>query len=343
MKSLTITRPDDWHCHLREGDRLGTTVPDTARTFARAIVMPNLNDPVTSVDKARNYRDAILPHIPIDTAFTPLMILYLTAHTSKTDIDAAQSSDFIYGVKLYPAGVTTGSAAGVRKLTSLYPVLERMAEVGLPLLIHGESRDPAIDVFDRERVFIEKELAPLCETIPTLKIVLEHITTKEAVDFVSDSGPNVGATITPHHLLYNRNDMLGHSIKPHLFCLPILKRSHHQTALLEAATSGNSKFFLGTDSAPHAINKKESSCGCAGIYSAPYALAFYADIFEHENKLDKLQAFASHYGADFYGLPRNQETLTLIKQEQRIPDSLAFGAKQVIPMGAGQTLAWSIQ
>ena len=343
MKSLTITRPDDWHCHLREGRYLSTTVPDTARTFARAIVMPNLEDPVTNVNKAHSYRDAILQQIPEDADFTPLMTLYLTAHTTINDVEAAKTSGFIYGVKLYPAGVTTGSDAGVTELTPLYPVFERMAALGLPLLIHGESRDPKIDVFDRERVFIETALTPLCETIPTLKIVLEHITTKEAVDFVSNHGPNLGATITAHHLLYNRNDLLSPGIKPHLFCLPILKRSQHQSALIAAATSGNPKFFLGTDSAPHTIAQKESKCGCAGIYSAPYALPFYAEVFEHENKLDQLEKFASHHGADFYGLPRNQDTIRLIQKSQSIPQTLAFGHEQVIPMGAGTQLTWSVQ
>ena len=342
MKTLTITQPDDWHCHLREDSYLATTVADTARTFRRAIVMPNLKNPVTTVEQARHYREQICQHIPQGCTFTPLMTLYLSDTTTSADIKAAKASGFIYGVKLYPAGVTTHSSQGVTQLQSLYPVLETMADNDLPLLIHGESRDTKIDVFDRERIFIETELNRLTQTLPELRMVLEHISTQEAVAFVTQSGPNVAATITPHHLCYNRNDMLGHGIKPHLFCLPILKKQPHQQAVLQAATSGNPKFFLGTDSAPHSIKQKESSCGCAGIYSAPYALAIYAEIFERANKLDRLENFASHFGAKFYKLEPNQSTLTLIRQAQSVPTILPFAADEVVPMAAGTELAWSI-
>lgn len=341
MQSLTITQPDDWHLHLRDGDFLTQTVPATASTFARAIVMPNLTPPVTNHVEAKDYRERILRNNSY--SFTPLMTLYLTDNTNAETISQGKNSGIIFGCKLYPAGATTNSDCGVTNVKNIYPALEAMADVGLPLLIHGEVTHDTVDIFDREKIFIDTVLDPIVQKFPGLKIVLEHITTKDAADYVAEGSDNLGATITVHHLLYNRNDMLVGGIKPHYYCLPILKRNTHQEALISAATSGNKKFFLGTDSAPHVQSKKESSCGCAGIYSAPYALPLYAEVFEQANALDKLEAFASFYGADFYGLERNKKTITLIKQPLTIPTELPFGATHVIPIQAGQTLSWQVK
>lgn len=311
---LTITRPDDWHVHLRDGDMLATVLPDTAQRFARAIVMPNLKPPVRTVAEARAYRERILAALPAEMCFEPLMTLYLTDNTSPEDIRQAKSSGFIHAVKYYPAGATTHSDSGVTDIHRVAAVLETMQEVGLPLLVHGEVTDTDIDIFDREAVFIERVLVPLLERLPRLRVVLEHITTAQAAAFVTAAAANVAATITVHHLLYNRNAMFQGGIRPHAYCLPVLKRESHRQALVAAATSGNPKFFLGTDSAPHPRHDKESSCGCAGIYSAHAALELYAEVFEQAGALDKLEAFASFHGPDFYGLPRNQEQVTLVKQ-----------------------------
>ena len=338
---LTLTRPDDWHLHLRDGAALLTTVPDTARTFHRAIVMPNLKPPVTTVEAAIGYRERILGALPSGMSFDPLMTLYLAPKLSPSTIREAVAYAHIQGVKLYPQGATTNSDAGVANLTGVMTTLETMAETGLPLLIHGEVTDRSIDIFDREAVFLDKTLGPLMERLPNLRVVLEHITTKDSVDFVK-AHPEMGATITVHHLMYERNDMLVGGIRPHLYCLPILKRSSHRDALIEAATSGESQFFLGTDSAPHAINDKESDCGCAGCYTAPFALELYAEVFEAHGKLDRLEAFASLNGPDFYGLPRNTDTVTLIKKESTIPLAKAFGENEVRLIRGGEPVTWSV-
>lgn len=340
MHKLTITAPDDWHCHLRDNDYLATTVKMVSQQFKRAIVMPNLNPPVTTVALAGAYFERIKQMIPPQSGFTPLMTLYLTDETTPAIIQEAKKSQFIFAVKLYPMGVTTHSEAGVTNLEHIYPIIETMANHQLPLLIHGEVNDPEIDIFDREKVFIDRHLRPLIERFPTLKVVLEHITTEDAVQFVSQAPANLAATITPHHLLFNRNALLVGGIKPHHYCLPILKRKTHQAALIEAATSGNPKFFIGTDSAPHAKLKKESACGCAGIFNHIGAIEMYAHVFEQANKLDKLEGFTSHFGADFYGLPRNQEKFTLVKQSLPIPEIIPFGKDQLIPFLAGETLSW---
>ena len=342
MQKISLTQPDDFHCHLREGETLRYTVPDIANSFARAIVMPNLKQPVTTVALAQQYYEQICQHIPTGNAFQPLMTLYLTNQTTVADIVAAQKSSIVHAVKLYPAGMTTGAQAGVSDFKALLPIFKAMSDVDFPLLIHGESRDPKVDVFDREVNFIQNELNWLIKQCPKLRIVLEHITTAEAANFVQQSSERIAATITPHHLLYDRNDLLGHGIKPHLFCLPILKRTQHKLALRRAATSGNPKFFLGTDSAPHAITAKEASCGCAGIYSAPYALLLYAQVFDEEQALDRLPAFASQFGANFYGLAQNTQQVTLQRQATLIPSVLAFGNEQVVPIAAGQTLPWTL-
>ncbi|MBU28638.1 MAG: dihydroorotase [Gammaproteobacteria bacterium] len=338
---LTLTRPDDWHLHLRDGAALLTTVPDTARTFHRAIIMPNLRPPVTTVEAALAYRKRILDALPSGMSFDPLMTLYLAPEVSPSTIQKAVASANIQGVKLYPRGATTNSDAGVADLHGVMTTLETMAETGLPLLIHGEVTDRSVDIFDREAVFLDKTLDPLIERLPTLRVVLEHITTKDSVDFVK-AHPRMGATITVHHLMYERNDMLVGGIRPHLYCLPILKRSSHRNALIEAATSGDSQFFLGTDSAPHAISEKESDCGCAGCYTAPFALELYAEIFEAYSKLERLEAFASHNGPDFYGLPRNTDTVTLIKKESIIPFAKAFGENEVRLLRGGEPVTWSL-
>jgi dihydroorotase len=344
MKEIQLTRPDDWHIHLRDGAALGRTVPDCARQFARAIVMPNLLPPVTTTGQALAYRQRILDSLPEDENrdFTPLMTLYLTDNTSPEEIRQAASSGQVTAAKLYPAGATTNSDEGVTAVENIYPALEAMREAGMPLLIHGEVTDSGVDVFDREALFIERTLTPLVQDFSGLKVVLEHITTRQAVEFVEQGPDNVAATITAHHLLYNRNHMLAGKIRPHFFCLPILKRDIHQQALIEAATGGNPKFFLGTDSAPHARQNKETACGCAGIYSAHAALPFYAEAFEQAGVLDRLEGFASHYGPDFYGLPRNTDSITLQKKEWRVPASLPMGDDELIPMAAGETLSWQL-
>ncbi|WP_120993598.1 dihydroorotase [Stutzerimonas urumqiensis] len=340
---LTLLRPDDWHIHLRDGATLQHTVADAARQFARVIVMPNLVPPVRNAEEASAYRDRILAACPAGTPFEPLMVLYLTDNTQPDDIRTAARSGFVHAVKLYPAGATTNSGSGVTRIDNVFPVLETMAEVGMPLLVHGEVTRPEIDVFDREQHFIDEHLSRIVERFPTLKVVFEHITTRDAVQFVLGAGPNVGATITAHHLLFNRNHMLVGGIRPHFYCLPILKRNVHQEALLDAATSGNSKFFLGTDSAPHAQHAKESACGCAGCYTAFAALELYAEAFETRNALDRLEAFASHFGPDFYGLPRNTGTVTLVREDWTVPAQLPFGAHALVPLRAGETLRWRLE
>lgn len=342
MRQITITKPDDWHCHLRDGDYLATTVPDMARQFARAIVMPNLTVPITTAQAAKKYYQRILEHIPQGQDFQPLMTLYLTNETGPQQILDAKKSGIIFGAKLYPQGVTTHSEAGVTKIEKMYHTFESMAEHHLPLLIHGETNDADIDIFDREKHFIDQVLTQIVHNFPGLKIVLEHITTQDAVDFILETPKNIGATITPHHLMYNRNKIFQGGIKPHYYCLPILKRKEHQQALIKAATSGNPKFFIGTDSAPHAKSRKESSCGCAGIYNAMAAIQFYAEAFDKVGKLNKLEGFTSFFGADFYGLPRNTSTITLVEQALVIPESLQFGEETLIPMRAGQTVPWQI-
>ncbi|WML87456.1 dihydroorotase [Thiothrix subterranea] len=339
---LTITRPDDWHVHLRDGEMLATVLPDTAQRFARAIVMPNLKPPVRTVAEASAYRERILAALPAEMRFEPLMTLYLTDKTSPEDIRQAKSSGFIHAVKYYPAGATTHSDSGVTDIHRVAAVLETMQEVGLPLLVHGEVTDADIDIFDREAVFIERILVPLLERLPRLRVVLEHITTAQAAAFVTAAAANVAATITVHHLLYNRNAMFQGGIRPHAYCLPVLKRESHRQALVAAATSGNPKFFLGTDSAPHLRHDKESSCGCAGIYSAHAALELYAEVFEQAGALDKLEAFASFHGPDFYGLPRNQAQVTLVKQPWTVPTALNAGDHALIPLRAGETVGWHL-
>lgn len=339
---LTLLRPDDWHIHLRDGAVLQHTVADAARTFARAIIMPNLVPPVRNTAEADQYRQRILSARPVQSEFEPLMVLYLTDHTSAQDIKAAKDSGFIHAAKLYPAGATTNSDSGVTSLEAIYPALEAMSEVGMPLLVHGEVTRSDVDIFDREKYFIDEQLVGLVNRYPNLKVVMEHITTTDAVQFVSGAGANVAATITAHHLLYNRNHMLAGGIRPHFYCLPILKRNTHQEALLDAATSGSTKFFLGTDSAPHAQNAKEIACGCAGCYTAYAGIELYAEAFEQRNALDKLEAFASHFGADFYCLPRNQDSITLVREPWTVPTSLDFGEQQLIPLRAGETLNWRV-
>ena len=338
---LTITQPDDWHVHLRDGAALTTTVPDTARTFARAIVMPNLKPPVDSVAAARSYRDRIVAAVPTGVSFTPLMTLYLTPDLSPDTIQEAAQTDFIHAVKLYPKGATTNSDAGVKSLESMMPTLEAMAECEIPLLVHGEVTDREIDIFDREAVFLETILSPLMQRLPTLRVVLEHITTKESVEFVN-AHPEMAATITAHHLIYDRNDMLAGGIRPHLYCLPILKRSLHRDALIAAATSGSPQYFLGTDSAPHAVGDKESDCGCAGCYTAPHALELYAEVFEAAGCLDRLDGFASQFGPAFYRLPVNSGTVTLVKQPTQLPHSRPLGDAEVRLLRGGETIHWSL-
>jgi len=338
---LEITQPDDWHLHLRDDDILRSVAPFTASQFGRAIVMPNLKPAVTTVRQAVDYLDRILAAVD-GSDFEPLMTLYLTDNTSADEIRAAHKSCFIKGVKLYPAGATTNSDEGVTDIRNCDAALEEMQRAGLPLLVHGEVTDPAIDVFDREQVFIERVLLPTMQRFPLLKIVFEHITTRDAVDFVLDADARIGATITPHHLLLNRNAMFEGGIRPHHYCLPVLKREKHRQALLSAATSGNPKFFLGTDSAPHAQGSKESACGCAGIFSAHAALEVYATVFEQQNALDKLEAFASFHGPDFYGLQRNSTCIRLEKKTWRVPDWYPLANQRVVPLLAGAELTWKI-
>src|SRR5690554_187473 len=339
---LTLLRPDDWHIHLRDGALLPRTVADAARTFARAIIMPNLVPPVRNAAEADQYRQRILDARPAESSFQPLMVLYLTDQTSAADIHNAVKSGFVHAAKLYPAGATTNSDSGVTSLEAIYPALEAMSDVGMPLLVHSEVTHADVDIFDREKRFIDDQLVGLVNRFPNLKVVFEHITTADAAQFVREASDKIAATITAHHLLYNRNHMLAGGIRPHFYCLPILKRNTHQEALLDAATSGSAKFFLGTDSAPHAQNAKEISCGCAGCYTAYAAIELYAEAFEQRNALDKLEGFASHFGADFYQLPRNQDTITLVREPWTAPSSLAFGEQQLIPLRAGETLNWRI-
>ncbi len=339
---LTLLRPDDWHIHLRDGALLPRTVADAARTFARAIIMPNLVPPVRNAAEADQYRQRILDARPAESSFQPLMVLYLTDQTSAADIHNAVKSGFVHAAKLYPAGATTNSDSGVTSLEAIYPAIEAMSDVGMPLLVHGEVTHADVDIFDREKRFIDDQLVGLVNRFPNLKVVFEHITTADAAQFVREASDKIAATITAHHLLYNRNHMLAGGIRPHFYCLPILKRNTHQEALLDAATSGSAKFFLGTDSAPHAQNAKEISCGCAGCYTAYAAIELYAEAFEQRNALDKLEGFASHFGADFYQLPRNQDTITLVREPWTAPSSLAFGEQQLIPLRAGETLNWRI-
>ncbi|MDO8348294.1 MAG: dihydroorotase [Rugosibacter sp.] len=343
QKTLTFTRPDDWHLHLRDGAALAAVLPDTARRFARAIVMPNLKPPVTTMALAAAYRQRILDALPQGMNFEPLMTLYLTDNTAPAEIDAAQKSGFIHGVKLYPAGATTNSDAGVTDIGKCAATLARMEKLGMPLLVHGEVTDAAVDVFDREAVFIERVLVPLRRDFPALKVVLEHVTTAEGVDFVHAAGANVAATITAHHLLLNRNALFAGGLRPHHYCLPVLKRERHRQALLAAATSGSPKFFLGTDSAPHGKSTKETACGCAGCYTAHAAIELYAEVFEAAGALDALEGFASFHGADFYGLPRNTGRITLLRDPLDVPPCLDYLADDVlVPLRAGETVAWRL-
>src|SRR3954466_8035480 len=342
MDKLTLRRPDDWHLHLRDGAALESVVADSARCFGRAIVMPNLKPPVRTTEQALHYRERILGALPEDTSFEPLMTLYLTDDTPPEEIVRAKLSGRVFGVKLYPAGATTHSDASVTRLSRCFHTLERMQELGLPLLVHGESTDPAIDVFDREKAFIEDVLGPTVDRFPGLKIVLEHITTRDAVQYVEVTGPNVAATITAHHLLMNRNALFMGGIRPHYYCLPVLKREEHREALVEAATSGNPKFFLGTDSAPHARPTKEAACGCAGVYTGHAALELYAIAFEEAGALERLEGFASEFGARFYGLSPNEGTVTLARKDWTVPQRLKFGDADLIPLRAGETLSWKL-
>jgi len=338
--TLTLTRPDDWHLHLRDGVALAAVLPDTARQFARAIVMPNLKPPVTTTALAGAYRERILAARPAGSDFEPLMTLYLTDATPPAEIAAAKASGFVQGVKLYPAGATTNSDSGVTDIRRCDDTLAEMARLGMPLLIHGEVTDAEIDVFDREAVFIDRILGPLLQRHPTLRVLFEHITTRDAAQFVRDAGTNIAATITAHHLLYNRNALFQGGIRPHNYCLPVLKREVHRAALVEAAISGSAKFFLGTDSAPHARHTKEADCGCAGCYTALAALELYAEAFEAAGALDKLEGFASHFGPDFYRLPRNSGRVTLRREAFAVPADLPYGSDRLTPFRAGETLRW---
>ena len=340
--TLTITRPDDWHLHLRDGDLMRSVAGATARVFGRAVVMPNLKPPVTTVAAAAAYRERIAAALPADSRFAPLMTLYLTDTTSAEEIARARGSGFIIGVKYYPAGATTNSESGVTDPERAWPALSAMEKHGLPLLVHGEVTDPDVDVFDRERVFVERILARIVRAFPSLKVVVEHITTREAAEFVAAAPPNVAATITPQHLLWSRNALFDGGVRPHLYCLPILKRDTHRAAIIDAATSGNAKYFLGTDSAPHAQHLKEAACGCAGCYSAHAAIELYAEAFEAKGALSRLEAFASFHGPDFYGLPRNSDTITLRREPWTVPESYAFGAHTVVPLRAGETVGWRV-
>jgi len=342
MDRITLIRPDDWHLHLRDGPQMAAVLPDSARRFARAIVMPNLRSPVRTTQEALAYRARILAALPEDAAFEPLMTLYLTDDTPPEEIALAKRSGHVHAVKLYPAGATTHSAAGVTRISRCFNTLEKMEEQGLPLLVHGEVTDPEVDVFDREAVFLEEVLGPLLARFPGLRVVLEHITTRQSAQFVEVTGPNIAATITAHHLLLNRNALFQGGIRPHHFCLPVLKREEHREALVAAATSGNPKFFLGTDSAPHARDTKETACGCAGVYTAHGALELYAVAFEEAGALDRLEAFASRFGPQFYRLPVNAGSVTLERGEWTVPASLPFATGELVPMRAGETIPWKI-
>jgi dihydroorotase len=341
--SLTITRPDDWHLHLRDGAAMASVLPHSARQFARAIVMPNLKPPVSTVLQAAAYRERIIKALPKNMPFEPLMTLYLTDNTTPDEIRRAKESGFIHGVKLYPAGATTNSDAGVTDLAKCERTLEMMEKLDMPLLVHGEVTDPAVDIFDREAVFIERVLEPLRRRLPALRIVFEHITTRDAAQYVSAASGPLGATITAHHLLYNRNEIFKGGIRPHYYCLPVLKREEHRQALLQAATSGGPKFFLGTDSAPHPKGLKEHACGCAGCYTALHALELYAQAFEQAGALDKLEAFASFNGPAFYGLPRNREKVTLKRERWTLPAELPFGDGNIVPLNGGEAIEWRLQ
>ncbi len=342
MPALTITRPDDWHLHVRDGAMLASVLPDTARQFARAIIMPNLKPPVATVELALAYRERILAALPEGMNFTPLMTLYLTEQTTPDEIRRAADCEHVYAVKYYPAGATTNAASGVRVIDRVWPVLEAMQETRLPLLMHGEVTDHDIDVFDREAVFIERHLSRLVKSFPELPMVLEHITTQDSADFVRDAPANLAATITAHHLLLNRNAMFEGGLRPHHYCLPLIKRELHRQALVQAATSGNPKFFLGTDSAPHPKGAKESDCGCAGVYSARNAMGFYAEVFEDAGALDRLEGFASHHGPDFYRLPRNADRITLVREAEDMPELLDFGGQPGVPLRAGGSVRWRL-
>ncbi len=343
MSWITLTRPDDWHLHLRDGAAMVDVVGHSARVFRRAIIMPNLRPPVVTVDDALAYRARILDALPTGSTFEPLMTLYLTDRTGAAEIRRAAEEPAIHAAKLYPAGATTNSDAGVTDLGRIEGILDAMAEVGIPLLVHGEVTDPGIDIFDREAVFIERVLEPLAEAHPRLKIVMEHVTTADAVAFVETARPGIAATITPHHLMLNRNAIFSGGIRPHHYCLPVLKRERHRRALVGAATSGNPRFFLGTDSAPHAVETKETACGCAGIFSAHAALEFVAGVFGDAGALDRLEDFTSGFGADFYGLPRNTDTVTLVRDPWAVPLQFDFGGSTVTPLGAGETVGWRVR
>jgi dihydroorotase len=340
--TLTITRPDDWHLHLRDGEAMRSVVAATARVFARAVVMPNLKPPVTTVAQAAAYRERIASALSPSTRFAPLMTLYLTDVTTADEIARARASGFIIGVKYYPAGATTNSDAGVTDLARAYPALAAMEKLGLPLLLHGEVTDADVDIFDREQVFVDRQLTRIARDFPGLKIVLEHITTREAAEFVAAAPPWIAATITPQHLLYSRNALFAGGLRPHLYCLPVLKRETHRQAIVLAATSGNAKYFLGTDSAPHARHTKESGCCSAGCYTAHAAIELYAEAFEAIGALDRLEGFASFHGADFYGLPRNTDTITLRREAWTVPAEYAFGEHAVVPLRAGETMRWQV-
>ncbi len=342
MKSITLIRPDDWHLHVRDGDALKDIIPHTAARFGRAIIMPNLKPPITTTQQAQAYQQRIQAAIPNGVNFTPLMTLYLTDNMRADEIITAKQSGIVHAVKYYPAGATTNSDAAVTDLKKTWSVLESLQQQGMPLLVHGEVTTPEIDIFDREAVFIDSVLQPLLKDFPELKVVLEHITTAQAVDFIQSTSKNIAATITPQHLLFNRNDIFKGGIRPHYYCLPVLKREQHREALVKAATSGNPKFFLGTDSAPHSQTAKESACGCAGIYSAHAAIELYAEAFEKNNALDKLEGFASVYGAEYYQLPLNPDKITLVKEPWEIPKHYPFGSETLTPLKAGEMVQWKL-
>ncbi|MFO1299375.1 MAG: dihydroorotase [Burkholderiaceae bacterium] len=342
MDSISLTRPDDWHLHLRDGEAMRAVVGASAAQFARAIVMPNLRPPVATVEQALAYRQRIVDALPAGVAFEPLMTLYLTDNTSADEIRRATDSGRVVAVKLYPAGATTNSDAGVTDLRRTWPVLDAMQRCAMPLLVHGEVTDAQVDVFDREAVFIDTVLDPLRRDFPGLRVVFEHITTRQAAQYVAQAGATLAATVTAHHLLYNRNAIFAGGLRPHWYCLPVLKREEHRRALLEAATGGNVRFFLGTDSAPHAARLKEHAAACAGCYTAPHAIELYASAFEQMGALDRLEAFASFNGPDFYGLPRNRGRITLRREAWTIPESLPFGADRIVPLAGGEALAWKL-
>ncbi len=342
MRTLTLTRPDDWHVHLRDGAALRAVAGFTAARFGRAVVMPNLQPPVTTVEQAVAYRQRVLDALPAGSRFEPLMSLYLTERTPPDEVDRARRNPAVCGFKFYPAGATTNAEAGVGRLERVYPVLERMQKLGVVLQVHGEVTDPDVDVFDREAVFIERQLAEVVQRFPSLRIVLEHVTTEVGVHFVEAQGSQVAATLTPQHLLLNRNALLAGRIRPHLYCLPVLKRERDRAALLAAATSGNPRFFLGSDSAPHARSAKETDCGCAGVFSAHAGLELYAEAFEGAGALDRLEGFASHFGADYYGLPRNRDTIALRREPWQVPAAYGFGDGELVPWRAGETVAWRL-